>query len=167
MNRLRSLLSLRGMLLRYSVGSRAKNLQRARLWSSVYNKLMFALDKNSLKRKNKIDLSKSLICGDFKDLTWFRQNLPFSSSLKKTKEHCLQAGSGWHFPNVHWDFRYRMSLYPVKRIQNHVDQSIKFTAVVLVFNKVEKVVHTISTFQEQKKCREDIIHLMSDPEGNS
>ena len=108
MNRLRSLLSLRGMLLRYSVGSRAKNLQRARLWSSVYNKLMFALDKNSLKRKNKIDLSKNLICGDFKDLTWFRQNLPFSSSLKKTKEDCLQAGSGWHFLNVHWDFRYQM-----------------------------------------------------------
>ena len=60
-----------------------------------------------------------------------------------------------------------MSSYPVKRIQNHVDQSLKFTAVVLVFNKVKKVVHTVSTFREQKKCPEGIIHLMSDPGGNS
>ena len=170
MNRLRSLLSMRGMRMRIVSDPGLKTvplLQWAGLWPSVYNKRMFALDKTSLTRKNKIDLSRSSICADFKDLTWFRQNLLFSSSLKKTKEDCLQAGSGWHFLNVHWDLRYRMSSYPVKRIQNHVDQSLKFTAVVLVFNKVKKVVHTVSTFREQKKCREGITHLMSDPGGNS
>ena len=41
--------------------------------------------KNILTIENKIDLSRSFGGGNFKSLTWFSQNLLFSSSLKKTK----------------------------------------------------------------------------------
>ena len=112
---------------------------------------MLAHDKTSLTRKNKIDLSKSSICGDFKALTWFRQSLLYPPHSRRQKK---ALSAGWVLTaclNVNWDLR-----YPVKWIQDHVDQSSKFTAVVLVLNKVEKVVHTVSTFRERKKCREDI-----------
>ena len=111
---------------------------------------MFALDKTSLTRKNKIDLSRSSICADFKDLTWFRQNLLFSSSLKKTKEDCLQAGSGWHFLNVHWDLRYWMSSYPVKRIQNHVDHPLNSLRLCSCSTKLRKWFTQFQHFENKR-----------------
>ena len=101
MNRVRSLLSTRGMLLplarlRPSVyrkclhsakpvwreGTRLSS-QRAGLWPSLYQ-IAGTRTRINLFDKRSIQ-SRSLSCGDFKGLTPFRKGLLFSSSLKKTK----------------------------------------------------------------------------------
>ena len=43
---------------------------------------MLAFEKTRLTKDNKIDQSRSLGCGDFKGVTWFRRSLLFSSSFE-------------------------------------------------------------------------------------
>ena len=71
MNRIRFLLSMRGMLLGYSLGLIAEHsLQRARLWPSVYQ-IAGTCTRINLFDKRLIQSSR-LSGGDFKGLMWFR-----------------------------------------------------------------------------------------------
>ena len=89
-HQVRSLLSMHGLFLGYSFESRSNNdvLAIVSLVMTIglsINRWTRTRKKNILTIENKIDLSRSFGGGNFKSLTWFSQNLLFSSSLKKTK----------------------------------------------------------------------------------
>ena len=73
MNGVRSLLSMRDML-----------LQRDRLMTVGLSRNGCSHSKNRFDEREQDWLAQKLSCGDLKGLMWFRQSLLFSSSLKKT-----------------------------------------------------------------------------------
>ena len=93
MNRVRSLLSMRCMLLGYSFDPRL-NSRALRYDHQFVNKQMLTLEK--FDERSKTDESRRSGCGDFKGLTRFRQGLLFSPprSRKRQKEALLD-GCTW------------------------------------------------------------------------
>ena len=88
-NQVRSLLSMRCMLLGYSfeptTNSRALSTAGSVMLRDLSIKRCSHSKKKVWQKNKKIEQSRSSGCGNFKGLRWFRQHLLFSSSLKKTK----------------------------------------------------------------------------------
>ena len=93
--RVRSLLSMRSMLLWYGFESRSNSRALAINNKMLGRKLKQHKWKKERKKENEIDKSRSLGLGDLKGWTLFKQSCLFSSLLNKKKEALLVGWSLW------------------------------------------------------------------------